>query len=207
MAASDGTTVASRVTYAPWGKVAETGSGARSDFGFTGHYFDRSTDLSLTLYRGYDTNSGRWLSKDPIGLLGGPNLYAYANNDPTNYTDPYGLDVYDCTVTFAGVLPHYYSCVVTQGHEYCYGHGQTSVDHYDPDRCTRVSRDPCMDSCMEQEMGQAGMKADYSFFSNNCGQKRGDMKDKCKKQCGHQEPEPSYPPIPPRWFPWWFSLF
>jgi RHS repeat-associated protein len=87
---TDGITVASRVSYDPWGKSTESGSGALSDFGFTGHYYDRATALNLAWYRGYDPNLGSWLSRDPIGLGGGVNLYGYANNDPTNYFDPDG---------------------------------------------------------------------------------------------------------------------
>lgn len=75
----------------PWGEITETGSGALTDFAFTGHLFDRPTGLSLTLYRGYDPNLGRWLSKDPIGLRGGLNLYGYVNDDPLNGIDPDGL--------------------------------------------------------------------------------------------------------------------
>ncbi|HGF8500686.1 TPA: RHS repeat-associated core domain-containing protein [Acinetobacter baumannii] len=33
---------------------------------------------------------GRFVSKDPIGLLGGSNNYAYAPN-PTEWVDPLGL--------------------------------------------------------------------------------------------------------------------
>ena len=89
----DGTTIASRVSYDPWGKSTESGSGAKTDFSFTGHYFDRPTGESLTWWRAYDPNLGRWLSNDPIGLLGGENLYGYVNNDPVNQVDPDGLQV------------------------------------------------------------------------------------------------------------------
>ena len=42
--------------------------------------------------RWYDPVSGRFLSKDPIGLDGGDlNLYVFCNNDPVNFRDPYGL--------------------------------------------------------------------------------------------------------------------
>jgi RHS repeat-associated protein len=88
---SSGTTIASRVSYDPWGKPTETGSGALTDFAFTGHHYDRRSELSLTRYRGYDPTLGRWLSRDPIGLAGGVNLYGYVDNDPLSLFDPTGL--------------------------------------------------------------------------------------------------------------------
>jgi uncharacterized protein RhaS with RHS repeats len=39
----------------------------------------------------YDPQTGRFLSQDPIGLAGGVNLYAYAGNNPSSYSDPFGL--------------------------------------------------------------------------------------------------------------------
>ena len=88
---NDGTTVASRLSYDPWGKVTETGSGALSDFTYTGHYADRATGLDLTQFRAYDPSLGRWISRDPIGLLGGLNLYRHVNNSPVNLIDVDGL--------------------------------------------------------------------------------------------------------------------
>ena len=41
--------------------------------------------------RYYDSKSGRFTQEDPIGLAGGLNLYGYANGDPVNFSDPYGL--------------------------------------------------------------------------------------------------------------------
>jgi RHS repeat-associated protein len=87
---SSGTTIASRLSYGPWGAVTESGSGALSDFGFTGHYLDRSPGLALAWFRVYDPNVGRWLSRDPLGLQGGLNLYGYVNNEPVLFIDPTG---------------------------------------------------------------------------------------------------------------------
>lgn len=53
--ASDGTTIASRRLYDPWGKATESGSAALSDFGFTGHYLRVSTARS-SIFSG--TSSG-----------------------------------------------------------------------------------------------------------------------------------------------------
>jgi uncharacterized protein RhaS with RHS repeats len=41
--------------------------------------------------RWYDPHLGRFISQDPIGLAGGINPYAYADNSPTNLRDPSGL--------------------------------------------------------------------------------------------------------------------
>jgi RHS repeat-associated protein len=43
----------------------------------------------------YASGSCIWLSRDPIGLAGGLNLYGYVNGDPIKYRDPSGLYAYD----------------------------------------------------------------------------------------------------------------
>jgi RHS repeat-associated protein len=67
-------------------------------FGFAGGLYDSETGLTRFGARDYDAETGRWLSKDPIGFKGGStNLYTYAGNDPINAIDPYGLRVKDKT--------------------------------------------------------------------------------------------------------------
>ena len=41
--------------------------------------------------RWYDPQLQRFISRDPIGLRGGANLYQYCNNNPTLFVDPSGL--------------------------------------------------------------------------------------------------------------------
>jgi RHS repeat-associated protein len=55
-------------------------------------YLHSGSDLNLALYRAYDDNLARWLSRDPLGERGGLNQYAYAANDPINRWDPFGLE-------------------------------------------------------------------------------------------------------------------
>jgi RHS repeat-associated protein len=58
---------------------------------FTGREFDNLTGLQYSRARWYDANLGRFISEDPIGLVGGINEFVYVNNNPINLTDPQGL--------------------------------------------------------------------------------------------------------------------
>ena len=58
---------------------------------FAGQYYDKETGLHQNYFRNYDPATGRYVQSDPIGLAGGINTYAYADNAPTIYTDPLGL--------------------------------------------------------------------------------------------------------------------
>ncbi|MFH4180811.1 RHS repeat-associated core domain-containing protein, partial [Acinetobacter baumannii] len=58
---------------------------------FQGQYFDQETGLHYNRYRYYLPYVGHFISKDPIGLLGGDNVYAYAPN-PVGWIDPLGLN-------------------------------------------------------------------------------------------------------------------
>jgi RHS repeat-associated protein len=91
---TDGTgVVQARYDYDPYGRRTKVSGTLDASFGFTGHYYHAPSNLNLALYRGYDSDLGRWLSRDPIGETAGVNLYRYADNAPTGVIDPTGLDV------------------------------------------------------------------------------------------------------------------
>lgn len=77
--------------YKAWGRVLKLGKEEiRQPFRFQGQYEDEETGLFYNRYRYYDPDSARYLTQDPIGLLGGENTFAYAPN-PTAWIDPRGL--------------------------------------------------------------------------------------------------------------------
>jgi len=47
--------------------------------------------LVLLGHRYYDPGAGRFLNRDPEGMEGGVNVYAYCTNNPLNLCDPLGL--------------------------------------------------------------------------------------------------------------------
>lgn len=73
----------------------ERRSGFKSRLGnpflFAGQRYEPSLGLYDLRNRDYDPALGRFLSRDPLGLLAGNNLFAYCRNNPTNFLDPMGL--------------------------------------------------------------------------------------------------------------------
>ena len=65
---------------------------------FQGRELDWTTGLYNFRTRWYSSETGRWLSKDPIGISGGLNQYVFCGNNPVMFIDPRGL----WTVTIGG---------------------------------------------------------------------------------------------------------
>ncbi|MEM7991965.1 RHS repeat-associated core domain-containing protein [Morganella morganii subsp. sibonii] len=80
--------------YSLWGKLKReqhpvAGFRGQQNLRFQGQYFDRETGLHYNTFRYYAPDTGRFTQQDPIGLLGGLNLYQYAPN-PLGWVDPWG---------------------------------------------------------------------------------------------------------------------
>jgi RHS repeat-associated protein len=91
--------VLERVRYDAYGQPEHlTAAGAVSGvsptgnrFLFTGREWFPELGLQDNRHRYYHPGVGRWLSRDPIGELGGLNLYGYVGNRPMSSVDPMGL--------------------------------------------------------------------------------------------------------------------
>ena len=57
---------------------------------FQGQYYDEETGLHYNRHRYYQPGTGRFITPDPVGLLGGLNCYRYGLN-PLRWVDPLGL--------------------------------------------------------------------------------------------------------------------
>lgn len=80
-------TTRSQVEYEPYGQTTTASS---YPFQFAGRTV-ASTNLYYNRARFYNSQTGRFISEDPIGFAGGANLYSYVSNNPAGVTDPLGL--------------------------------------------------------------------------------------------------------------------
>ena len=70
--------------YYGWGKLknaTKVTDSAYQPFRLQNQYCDRETGLHYNLMRYYDPEAGRFVNQDPIRLIGGDNLYAFAPNE------------------------------------------------------------------------------------------------------------------------------
>ena len=98
--------------YSVFGKATLTVNKVDNPIRFQGQYYDSESGLHYNHFRYYDPQTGRFISQDPIGLLGGINHYQYAPNH-INWIDPLGL------------------CAKENEHKYVLiGEGQAAVELY-----------------------------------------------------------------------------
>ncbi len=105
--------VTRRLVYTAFGeKVYDEGSGSalppedtRYQYaGAWGYESDAGQNLPFLHvgYRYYDPSTGRFVQRDPIGIRGGLNIYAYVSNSPLGRADSAGLLSIDDTLWLIG---------------------------------------------------------------------------------------------------------
>jgi RHS repeat-associated protein len=75
--------------YDAWGDI-EVGENY-GGYAFTGREWDPELGMHYYRARYYDPRIVRFISSDPIGFMGGINVYTYVSNQPTLFIDPWGL--------------------------------------------------------------------------------------------------------------------
>ena len=97
--------VVARWQYDAWGNVVDEfviiPALSKLRYRFQGREWSAATGLVNFRMRWYDSETGRWLSKDPIGLSGGINLYAFCRNNPIAFVDAFGLNWWNAVQQFA----------------------------------------------------------------------------------------------------------
>ena len=78
---ADGASPSAPVSYDPVG------------FGGQFGYYHDLRDRYLLGHRYYDSYTGRFVTRDPIGYGGGINLYGFTGNNPVNESDPSGFSI------------------------------------------------------------------------------------------------------------------
>lgn len=85
-----------RMVYGAWGETLSSSESVPGvlDVRFVGGLGvrnDAATGLIWMRHRWYDPTLNRFISRDPIGLAGGSNLYKYSANNPATFIDSQGL--------------------------------------------------------------------------------------------------------------------
>ena len=140
---------------------------------FTGRRVDEETGLQLNRNRFYHQQLGRWVSRDPIGYLGGWNLYEYVGSHPVIFADPTGeiTGVEVCIAIGIGIwIGSMQGCEIPD------------IEIDDPP-CDTEPEDPCPSN--PPPPPDLGMNGPCEGNSNECCIKPGDA---------FNRPNPNWPP-------------
>ena len=87
--------IVAEAVYTAFGELRPGSSNERYGYaGAWGYQTDTPGDMPFMHvgHRYYDPSTGRFLQRDPIGIFGGMNTYAYVKNRPSGLVDPDGLE-------------------------------------------------------------------------------------------------------------------
>ncbi|MBR0566538.1 RHS repeat protein [Azoarcus sp. L1K30] len=112
-----------------WRAVTDPQGDIRQPIRFQGQWEDEESGFYYNRYRYYDPEQGRYVTQDPIGAIGGLNLYTYTAN-PLARLDPLGLS--DAFYPY-DIEPYQRPAKRPDGFEWGAGCGDAATDQYVPD--------------------------------------------------------------------------
>ncbi|UMZ73692.1 RHS repeat-associated core domain-containing protein [Natranaerofaba carboxydovora] len=163
--------------YSPYGTVVkeqdkkDEKDKIENPFTYVGAFgvMDEGNGLFFMKTRYYQASTGRFIQKDPIGLKGGINFYAYADNNPLLYIDPEGTFV----VTLGVVLT---VGTVAAGAATAYGVGRTFNRYRESAEETARKRDSYYDAIRRGDPQAAYNARDrYAESYNQTAQRGGEF--------------------------------
>jgi len=77
--------------YDAFGNTTASTGTLTNPYQYTGRDYDPETGLRYYRARYYAPELGRFITEDPTGVTGGINLFAYTQNNPLSWVDPFGL--------------------------------------------------------------------------------------------------------------------
>ena len=80
-----------RYQFDAFGNLTYQSGTATNNYRFQTKELHDKSNLVYFGARWYNPAIGRWITPDPAGIIDGPNLYIYLNNNPINDIDPWGL--------------------------------------------------------------------------------------------------------------------
>jgi RHS repeat-associated protein len=90
---SDAGAIMDRINYDPYGEPTLVVDGSTGNpYLFQGRRWDSDADLYYFRNRDYDPELGRFMQRDPLGYVGGMNLYQFVEGRPVQASDPFGQD-------------------------------------------------------------------------------------------------------------------
>jgi len=79
------------VSFTTTGSGGSTVHGPDNPIAWDGYIYNVETGQYHVRFRWYDPVLGRWLERDPVEFVSGPNWYENCFGDPVSWVDPFGL--------------------------------------------------------------------------------------------------------------------